>query len=237
MAEAFHGDWYFVANDLELLHSTLDAAAARGVAEQPRRAGCFQTRDQPLPAEGDALLFSQVGSLSDRLISLMAASGQAADPKQSEELRKIKAIAWGAKIEGSQWRDTIFVLSPEEKASAVMPRSAAAFTSPETVLYYATHVPATLEVPQSSLALGALIPGFAAMDSALSAKGLKWSDFGKAFGPELGTVVDWQADAAQPSALLALDVRDADTGEGICGCLHRRIGRAPRLGAARKRTA
>jgi Protein of unknown function (DUF3352) len=44
---------------------------------------------------------------------------------------------------------------------------------------------------------------------------LKWNDFGKAFGPEFGTVLDWRADSAQPSALFALDVRDATKAKGF----------------------
>jgi hypothetical protein len=215
VAESFRGDWYFVANDLDLLHATLDASTREANPNSLSAQEVFKKAIAPLPEAGDALLFTQLSTLSDRLVSLMTASGQAMDAKQIAELKKIRAITWGTKIEGSQWRDTIFVLSPGEKPEAAMPRNATVLTAPESVLYYDMSVPPTADLPPSALALAAFIPGLQAMDSALAGNGLKWSDFGKAFGPEFGTVMDWPAESAQPSALFALDVRDAGKAKGF----------------------
>ena len=215
LAESFLGDWYFVSNDLNLLHSTMDAAARPSNPNSLGAQDLFKQAVAPIPTEGDALLFTQVGALSERLVSLMAASGQAIDAKEIADLKKIRAITWGSKIEGSQWRDTIFVLSPGEKPESAMPLHATVLTAPETLLYYAMSVPSTADMPKSTLALSALIPGLQAMDVALAARGLKWNDFGKAFGPEFGTVMDWNSEAAQPSALFALDVRDAAKAKGF----------------------
>jgi len=215
VAESFRGDWYFVSNDLDLLHSTMDASTRESNPKSLGAQDIFKQATAPLPAAGDALLFTQLGTLSERLVSLMAASGQAIDAKEIADLKKIRAITWGTKIEGSQWRDTIFVLSPSEKPAAAMPLNATALSALDTVLYYATEVPATTELSKSILALSAFIPGLQAMDGALAARGLKWNDFGNAFGPEFGIVMDWRVESAQPSALFALDVRDPAKAKGF----------------------
>jgi hypothetical protein len=215
VAESFRGDWYFVSNDLDLLHSTLDASAKDSNPNNLGSQDIFKKATAPIPTAGDALFFTQLGTLSERLVSLMAASGQALGAKEIADIKKIRAITWGAKIEGSQWRDTIFVLNPGEKPAEPMPLNAAILTAPETVLYYAMSVPATAELPKSTQALTAFIPGLQAMDGALAKQGLKWNDFGKAFGPEFGTVMDWKASSPEPSALFALDVRDPVKAKGF----------------------
>ena len=53
------------------------------------------------------------------------------------------------------------------------------------------------------------------MEKSLADKNLKWSDFGKAFGPEFGVVGNWMEKASQPSLLVALDVRDPAMARGF----------------------
>ncbi len=215
VGEAFCDDWYFISNDLELLRRTIDAVPQGLGANALAANALFQKSTARLPADGEAVIYAQVGVLSERLVSLLVASGQALDPKQVADLKKMQAVAWGTKFEGAQMRDTLFLLSPGNAAEPPLPRSTLAFSSPSTFLTYAAAVPATIEVPESSLALGAFLPGFAAMQKGLSDKGLKWGDFGKAFGPEFGVVANWVENSGQPSALLALDVRDAATAKGF----------------------
>jgi hypothetical protein len=215
VAETFRGDWYFVSNDLDLLRSTIDASAKQSNPNSLGAQDIFKQSAAHMPAGGDALLFAQLGTLSERLISLMAASGQPLDAKQIADFKKTRAITWGTKIEGSQWRDTLFVLKPGENPEAGMALNTTVLTAPETVLYYANSVPTTMDLPQSTLALAAFIPGLQAMDGALASHGLKWNDLGKAFGPEFGAVIDWPADSAQPSGLFALNVRDGVKAKGF----------------------
>jgi hypothetical protein len=215
VGEAFRDDWYFISNDIELLRRTLDATAS-GLGPKALAANdFFKKATAPLPKGGDAILFAQLGTLTERVVSLLTAAGQPLEPKQVADLKKMQAVAWGTKFEDSQVRDTLFLLSPGQAGESPLARSTLVFSGPNTFLTYATALPATFEMPAPSLALTAFIPGFAAMEKGLADKGLKWSDFGKAFGPEFGSVVDWAKDAAQPSALLALDVRDAATAKGF----------------------
>jgi hypothetical protein len=215
IGEAFREDWYLVSNEPELLRRTIDAVPQGLGTSALSKNALFQKSTARLPADGEAVVFAEVGVLTDRLVSLLVASGQAIDPKQVADLKKMQALAWGTKFEGEQMRDTLFLLSPGNAAEPPLGCSTLAFSSPATFLAYATALPTTFELPQSSLALGAFLPGFAAMEKGLTEKNLSWGDFGKAFGPEFGIVANWAENAGQPSALLALDVRDAATAKGF----------------------
>jgi len=215
VGEAVRDGWYLVSNDLELLRRTIDAVP-QGLGPQGLGANeLYGKATGRLPRDGEAVLYAQVGVLSERLVSLLVASGQALDPKQVADLKKVQAIAWGTKFDGAQMRDTLFVLSPGNESEPPLARSTLAFSTPQTFLTYAAALPTTMELPESSLALGAFIPGFAAMEKALADQGLKFADFGKAFGREFGAVLSWPESSPQPSTLLALEVRDAAKAKGF----------------------
>jgi hypothetical protein len=215
IGEAFCEDWYFVSNDMELLRRTIDAAPHGLGAKALSGNELFQKATPRLPVDGEAVLFAQLGTLTERVVSLLVASGQAPDPKQIAELKKMQAVAWGTKFDGALMRDTLFLLSPGNAAEPPLARSTLAFSGADTFLTYALALPTTFEVPESSLALGMFVPGFAAMEKGLADQGLKWTDLGKAFGPEFGVVVNWAQASSQPSALFAMDVRDGEKARGF----------------------
>ena len=209
VAEAFQGEWYLVSNDVALLHRTLDAAARpAGAADALGTREIFKKATAPLPADGDTLVFAQLGTLTDRVKALLVASGQAVDPQQLAEFQRMQAVAWGTKLEGTQVRDTIYLLAPGGTTEAALPRSALALSAAETFLYYGMALPAKIEIPASTGLLGGYLPMLAPLEKALAEKGLTWADLSVAFGPELGVVGDWDAEDPSPSVLLALDVRD-----------------------------
>jgi hypothetical protein len=208
VGEAFKDDWYFVADDMELLRKTLDAcggAGRPGLGE----AEIFKKATAKLPVEGDFTVFASLATVTDRLASLLVASGQAADPKQLAEIKRMQAVAWGTKIEGEKMRDTLFLLAPGAGKESALALHAASLWSGDSFLSYVMRLPEKIEIPESAGLIGGLIPGLAGMEKALSEKGLTWGDLGKAFGPELGVVADWREADAQPSALISVDLRDA----------------------------
>ena len=208
IGEAFESDWYFVSNDMELLRRTIDIAE-KGLGEKSIGASdLYRKSTARLPADGEVVLFAQLGSLTDRLVSLLVASGQAPDPKQTAELKKIQAVAWGTKFEDALMRDTLFILSPGNTAEAPLAQQSLALSNADTFLTYSTALPASIELPDSP-ALAAFLPSLAGWEKDLADKGLQFADFSKAFGPEFGVTISWPKDNPQPSTLLTLDVRDA----------------------------
>ncbi|HSI14174.1 MAG TPA: DUF3352 domain-containing protein [Chthoniobacter sp.] len=212
IGEAFCEDWYLVSNDMELLRKTIDISSL-GLGEKALAANdLYRKSTAHLPADGEVVLFSQVGTISDRIIALLTAAGQAPDPKQVAEWKKIQAITLGTKFEDALMRDTLFIFSPGGGAEAPLAQNALALSDPNTLLTYTTVLPTTIDVADASLGvLRTMVPGFLGFETALSAKDLKLADFPKAFGPEFGTLIDWAEGAPQPSTLLAMDVRDAAT--------------------------
>lgn len=211
VAGVFRGDWYFVSNNLELLERTLDRydrkpeLATGSLAD----AAFFTKATAPLPVDRDLFLFAQPGTLVERAGALMAARGIKSDEQPLAGLKSTQAIAVSTKLDGTQFRDTIFVLSSAHDQGATLARHSLACTSPAALMYFATSLPATLKLPGASVAMASQwLPALDPMEKALAAKGLKFEDLGKAFGPELGALVDWPQAALQPTVLLALDVRD-----------------------------
>ena len=207
VAQTFRDGWFLVANDLELLQATLDRLDGKG-APSLATTDIFKSATQPLPADSDGVFFAQLTTLTDRLGSLLVASGQKTSPQQLDDLKRTQAISFSTKMEGTQIRDTFFALHPDATTEPKLPLNTLALSAPETLLYSATAVPASLEIPESAAALTMFIPGWTLWEKALATRGVKLADFGKAFGPELGSLLDWSAQAMQPSILLALEVRD-----------------------------
>lgn len=211
LATAFRDDWLLISTDLPLLEQTLDRYDRKQGTPPPLGdAPILAEATGPLPAERDAFVFVQLGSLVERFASLMAASGQKTDEKQLAELKQLRAIAAATRIDGELFHDTIFVLGPGSEKSQPLSRHALALSSAATVLFYSAAMPEQIELPESSLpALSMFLPALAPMEKALAAKGLKVSDLSRAFGPEFGMLLDWNQGALQPSIFTAIDVRDA----------------------------
>jgi len=211
VAEAYVENWVFISNERALLERTLDRYDGKGepAAQTLARDENFRQSLEPLPGDRDALVFAQLGTLMDRLLALMAATGQKPDAKQIEELKKAKAVAAATKLDGPRFRDTMFVLSPGAAKAPALARHSLALSSTATLLYYAAAMPATLEIPETTMApLAMLVPGFVNLQKALSDKSLTLADIPKAFGPELSTLLEWPKTAMQPALIAALDVRD-----------------------------
>lgn len=204
IVECFHGGWYFIANDLEILKPVLDRCDGRlgpGLASTE----IFQRNVAALPAELDGQLFARFGVLRDRLGSLLAGTPLV---ESSEAGTGDSALAWGTKLEGAQVRDTILISGPGSAAPALA-RDTRALSSPDSVLYAAMTLPTQLEVPAafaSMLALAA--PALASVEGDLTRRQITWAEFGAAFGPEMGLLVEWPEQADAPALLLAVAVRD-----------------------------
>ena len=217
VAECFCDGWYFISNKLELLQRTIDRSEGKGTPQTTLGATeRYQKSLAPLSEAPDAILYAELSTVKDRLMALLTASGQTPDPQQIERLKRIEAIAACTKLDGKQFRDSIFILSPGQPKQGPLAGNSLALTSTKTLLHYASALPAKIEIPETSLAAASLmIPGIGALDKALSEKGLKLNDLGAAIGPEVGGIFEWAQGAMQPSFALAIDVRDAAKAQGF----------------------
>ncbi len=212
VAEAFHGNWYFVSNHVDLLKAALDRLDHKTEGLKPALSAdeVFKKTAAPLPKEPDLFVFTRVGVLADRVSSLLSAAGQPADSPQLAELKRTKAMALATKIDGLQFRDTIFSYAPGTTPGAPLARHGLDMSTPGTLLYYAAKMPASLAGPDATslAAITQYAPVLADLDKALAEKNLKFSDLPAAFGPEWNALVDWGAGAIGPSLLAQLDVKD-----------------------------
>lgn len=204
LAECYVRNWFFVASDEALLRATLaryenpSSAAAGALAGDE----IFQKATAPLGSGPEVMLFARRAALG----KLMPAVGRPANQKDAPE--GVQAIAASTRIESAQMRDTVFVLSPREADEPPLSRSTLALGGPETFLYFASGISSLARLPESVSLLATALPGVAAMEKALAERTLEWSDFGRAFGPEIGTTVEWPSQALTPVLLLAAEVRD-----------------------------
>jgi hypothetical protein len=210
IAESFHDGWYLAANSLELLQQTIDrhdskGAAGGSLAENQK----FRDTVEQLPEAPDVVVYAELTTFTSRILDLLTASGQKLEPEQIEALRKVQAIAACTKLDGRDFRETVFLLSPGGPNQQPLPRNALALTSPATLLYYVTMLPEKMEIsPTTMMALSLVAPGVGAVQSALSQQGLQINDLGAALGPEMSAVMEWPKTALQPTFVVNFDVRD-----------------------------
>lgn len=222
VASVFKNRWYFVSDDLDLLKSTLDRLDGKSPGKDTLRDNAaYKASLAKLPPNSGAMFFIRLQSLAERLVTLLTASNPNFDPKQLDELKKIQAIAGGMKLDGERIRDAIYVLKPGSGSQPLMARNSLAFTSPETLFYYAAvlNLQAAPKLPDAAFDTSGLLSALDTLRQAIEKQGLTFDGFKSAFGPEFGTVVDWAAGAMQPTLLLTLDVKDAAKAQKVVEAL------------------
>ena len=195
-------NWYFVANDTDLLKATLDRFAGKTVATlataEPYRASLA-----PLPSHPDFRLFMQSAAFSEKLLAAFA--------EEPVSPRKIRGIAVAARLEGSRLRDTVFLYEPDAPPRPVLNGKTLDLTTPGTLFYaaIAPRVPDPNDERQRGKEPG--LPGNNALPTlrtALAAQAATIEQFRSAFGPEHALLLEWPAGAERPGLFLAMEVRD-----------------------------
>jgi hypothetical protein len=211
VATTFRNHWFFVADDVDLLKATLDRLAGKGSGPVLRDDADYKSSVAKLPAESDGVLFIQPKTLVDRFVTLIAISDPAIDTKQLDEWKKVQAVSAGVKLDGEKIRDAVFIKEPIAAGAPAMARNSFAFTTPDTLLYFATllHLDTAPRLPDPALDNTGVLAAIQLLVQSVQSKGLTYDDFKSTFGPEFGLVVDWPGGVIQPSPLFALDVRDA----------------------------
>ncbi len=226
VAGAFARNWYFVANNTDLLKATLDRFIARDSQAAGTLAGAevYTKTLSHLQSNPDLRYFAQPAVFFDKILALSAATGQPVDPGQVAEIRKIQAVAGATRLEGERMRDRLFILRPaDNQPLPVLSRSTLGLTSPDTLFYYAFAplLPDKLQAPTPGAGAPNLFGGVQALISGMGEQGLSISDIKAAFGPEFGIISNWPKEAVQPTLALAIEVKDAAVAQKltnlVCG--------------------
>ncbi|MFL6531601.1 MAG: hypothetical protein ACJ8KX_14135 [Chthoniobacterales bacterium] len=201
VASVYDRDWFFAANDVPALQALLDRADGR-VKDSASTLGAddnFVTAFRHMPRRYVTFGYARLDRYFDKLASITEEKSLRA---RVEFLRKVRCAAGAIAFEDSRMRDVLFVAMPKIPDQGELTRSSLAMTSSDSFLYAATF----LDFPDTPPAGGAAATGFL---PGLSASGISAAEWKSAFGPELGVIGDWTANARFPGVLLTLPVKDA----------------------------
>jgi hypothetical protein len=216
LASVYLGDWYLVANDVELLKATIDRIDRRtpDSALSLEKDGDFQAVGAKLPAGYATLIYTRVQPFLSRIFALAAASGQPVDDQTKKRADKGRAFGATTKIENGRLRDTTYYLAPGmDQTVPNLQMSSLALSSAATVFYYAGtfQIPEKFDVPPSASADSPLPDPMAMLrmfGAQLQAKGITAQAAEAAFGSEAAFQLDWPANHAQPTAIWSVPVKD-----------------------------
>lgn len=203
------GEWFFVANDLELLKPLLDRVDGRIRDPSATLAAddVFEAASKHMPSTYTALAFARVDQLVEKLRP--RAETEATGPAdQMAAVRQIRSLCGTTSFDGGKIRDTIFVGMPKLMDVGNLTRASLPIATRDTFLYASGFLNLTKPLGGSQTALG-WMSGLGKITKALSASGLTLDDWNGAFGPELSWVGDWPSNSHWPSLFATLPVKDS----------------------------
>jgi hypothetical protein len=212
LASTYHNHWFFAANDLATLQALLDRADHLGEKSGPslQESEAFSAALKHLVNEYAAMVFIDPQPFLDKLLPLVAMSGQPLAAQQLQRLKQVRSIAATLSFDQGKMRETDFVAMPRLNPEEKLARLSLGTASANTFLYSASlmHWPENMLAPSapSPANLPAIVRQLA---TALSAQGISGNDLRAAFGDEVELIGAWPADTRWPSFLAALPVKDA----------------------------
>lgn len=207
LAGCFARNWYFVANDLELLKATLDRFSGKtetSLAVAPT----YRESLAALPQDPDFRLFTQPGGFSDRVLAQLNPLGDAVDAQEVATLRKIRAVALATRLEGRRMHDVLFFCETKAPQRPVLSKKTLELTTENTLFYGALAPSIPEEMPQRERPASPSANPMRALLTALNSPAALLAQFKTAFGPEHAVLLNWLSAEPQPSLFLALEVRD-----------------------------
>jgi len=214
VAGAFADQWYFIANDVELLKATLDRFRERFNDNSLADAETYRKSVEPLSEDPDVRYYVAAGFFMEKLAALSAMSGQPLTPQQMEQVRAMKGIAGTHRMDGPLFRDRLYTYAPDAPKLPKLDGSTLALTGPDTLLYYAvvSQQPEGFELPPAPpemVGSNELVSAYHAIRTHLQEAGLTGKDLNAAFGKEIGVLLDWPGGSASEIFGGAVGVADA----------------------------
>lgn len=204
VAGTFAGEWYFIANNVDLLKETLDRFETPSGEGRLADLDVFKHSLDALPRHPETLGFAQPQFFYDKIISLSKAGGNAPSEVEVAEMKKVKGIAGAVTFSGPLIREVLYTYAPEMTRLPDLSGFSLNFTSPETLVYAGVTLP-----PNERLnATIASNPNFKPLDELLQQRGLSLQQVTSAVGGELGFYGEWPIGAMMPSFAVAIEVKD-----------------------------
>jgi hypothetical protein len=203
--------WFFASNDLAALKALLDRADRRrektGVSLGENES--FSAALKHLPGEYAGMIFLDPRPFVEKLMPVIAMTGQSLPMNQLERLKQVRSVAATLGFDHGRMRETDFVAMPQVGAEEKLARRSLAVAGANTFLYSASriHWPENIFSPSAPAAVG--MPAILQqLTDALTARGMALNDLREAFGEELEIVGDWPTDARWPTLQATLPVKD-----------------------------
>jgi hypothetical protein len=219
LASVYDRDWFFAANDLKALEALLDRADRRAPKESEslRENDTFKTATKNLPSNYAAMFFLEPQPFLEKVMPLIAMTGQHAATSQLQRLRDVRSVAGTFGFDHGKMSESVFVAMPRPGPQEQLTRPSLATASSDTFFYSATLSHWLAAWPLSAS------PGWPALlrqaGSNLVQKGISQEDLAAAFGDEVELFGEWAPQAHWPTFTLTLPVKDAGQARKVADAL------------------
>ena len=220
LATVYDRDWFFVSNDLASLEAMLDRSdrrTARGAATLLQNEA-FAVAAKHFNRADAATFFLDPKPFLEKLLPLVAMTGQTSATRQLQRLEQVRSIAGSFALEKGKMREMIFVAMPRQGPEKKLDRAALRIASPATFFYSAALV--RWPAPDSPAALPSPLPPFLQrFADAFGKANLAAADLPAAFADELEVIGEWSMEAHWPTLMATLAVKDAGRARRIVDAL------------------
>jgi hypothetical protein len=220
-ASVYDNHWFLVSNDLAALKTLLDRVDHRGEKAPSLQANAaFSDATRHLPNDYAALLFIDPRPFVEKLIPLVAMTGQSLPMDQLDRLKLVRTVATTFGFDRGKMHETDFVAMPRMGAEEKLEGRLLGVAGTNTFFYSAARIPwpETMFSPTATGAVG-LPAALQQLTAALKARGIAEKDLREAFGEELEVVGDWPADSRLPALQATLPVKDPTRARKIAEAL------------------
>jgi hypothetical protein len=210
-ARVFDQEWFFASNDVAALKALLDRADHRADKQTPslQENEAFLAARKHLPGDYDGMVFIDPQPFVQKLLPLVAMTGQSLPGGQLERLKSIRSVTAALGFEKGKMRETDFVAMPRIGSEKKLTQPLLAAAGADSFFYSVSRMywPDSIFSASAPAAtgLGALVQQF---NAAMRARGISGDDLREAFGDELEITSAWPAEARWPTIVATLPVND-----------------------------
>ena len=222
IATVYENNWFFASNDLASLRALLDRAGRRAQksGESLKENEAFSGALRNLPADYAGMVFIEPQPFVEKLLPLIAMTGQSFSADQLQRLKQVRSVAGAFGFDQGKMREAVFIATPRQGPALKLMRPSLASAGPNTFFYSASlmHWAETWLPPSASSRadLPAIIQELA---NALAARGISAADLQKTFSEEVELIGDWPPDTRWPVLLMTLPVKDGGRARKIADAL------------------